>query len=287
MIQTIQNEQLTVAVKALGAELCRVTSADGVEYLWSGDPAVWSGQSPVLFPFIGRMVNGQYRLNGTTYAMAKHGFARTSEFNLIDNTENTLAFELTDSAETLACWPFRFSFTVRYTLAGNALTVRFDVDNRNDTDMLFSLGAHPAFACPLEAGIAYDDYVLEFETEETAGRWHLQDGQVGRCETNYLNRTQRIPLSKELFADDALIFKGLQSNTITLKSDAGRRAVRVEFDGWPDLGLWSKGTGFVCIEPWFGHDDPVGFDGDLKDKPGILSLPAGETFTAAYRMVFV
>ena len=219
--------------------------------------------------------------------MPKHGFARVSEFTLAESTDDTLVFELTDSDATLACWPFRFSFRIRYTLTGNALTIGFEVVNPNNEPMLFSLGAHPAFTCPLEAGLAYDDYVLEFETAETAGRWLLEDGHLGRCEPNYLNHDTRISVNKELFADDALIFKGLQSNTLMLKSDRGDRAVKVEFSGWPDLGIWSKGTGFVCIEPWFGCDDPVGFDGTLDQKPGIVTLEAGKTFTADYQIQFM
>ncbi|MHC5083469.1 MAG: aldose epimerase family protein, partial [Planctomycetota bacterium] len=129
-------------------------------------------------------------------------------------------------------------------------TVGFEVANPNAEEMLFSLGAHPAFACPLEEGLEFSDYVLDFETAETAGRWHLEEGLLGRCELDFLSHDSRIAISRELFDNDALIFKGLQSNCLTLRSDRGDRAVKIECPGWPDLGIWSMGTGFVCIEPW-------------------------------------
>ena len=287
MMNTIQNDNLKICVQSRGAELCSVRSAGGTEYMWGGDPAVWGKHSPILFPAVGRMADNQYRYNGKTYEMPKHGFARDSEFTLVESGDNTLVFELTDNAQTLICWPFRFRFRVRYTLAGNTLTVGFEVTNPNDEEMLFSLGAHPAFACPLEEGLEYSDYLLEFETAETAGRWYLKDGLLGRCEPRFLDNQRRLGLSRELFDDDAIIFKGLSSNSLTLKSDKGGRAVKVDVEGWPDLGIWSKGSGFVCIEPWFGHDDPAGFNGTLQDKPGIVKLPAGERFAVDYRMSFL
>ncbi|MHC5082827.1 MAG: aldose epimerase family protein, partial [Planctomycetota bacterium] len=159
MMNILQNDNLTICVKARGAELCSVRSVEGTEYIWHADPSVWGKHSPILFPAVGRMVNNQYRYNGKTYDMPKHGFARDSEFTLIDRSDSRLVFELTDNAQTLACWPFRFQFRVSYTLSDHTLTVGFEVANPNAEEMLFSLGAHPAFACPLEEGLEFSDYV--------------------------------------------------------------------------------------------------------------------------------
>jgi galactose mutarotase-like enzyme len=287
MIKTIANEFLTISVKSLGAELCSAVSADECEYIWQADLAVWGKHSPILFPVVGRMHNqGRYRFDDAEYTMPKHGFAASGEFKLVDARPDAIIFELTESDTTLACWPFRFALRVCYTLDKNTLRIGFEVCNTDDSTMFFSLGAHPAFACPLEKGLAFDDYHLRFETAETAVRWYLKDGLLGHCEQNFLDSTDSIAITAELFADDALIFKNLTSNTLTLASDKSRRAVKVDFAGWPDLGIWSKGTGFVCIEPWFGHDSPADFNGTLEKKPGIISLDPGRTFAADYSINF-
>ncbi|MHC5083928.1 MAG: aldose 1-epimerase family protein, partial [Planctomycetota bacterium] len=269
MIHTIQNQQITVGVKSLGAELCRLRAASGCEYLWQADPGVWAKHSPLLFPVVGRMHNdGHYQLDGVKYVMPKHGFARDSEFALVESDDASLTFELTDSDTTRACWPFSFRLRVRYALEAAAVRIGFEVVNTDKRAMYFSLGAHPALACPLQEGLEFDDYYLQFETAETADRWCLENGLLGRRDEKFLDTTDRLDISEALFADDALVFQNLKSNTLTLKTDKGDRSTRVEFDGWPDMGIWSAGAGFVCIEPWFGHDDPADFAGSFDQKPG-------------------
>jgi galactose mutarotase-like enzyme len=287
VIKTISNEYLTVSAKSFGAELFSVKSAAGFEYMWQSDPSVWGKSSPVLFPVVGRMRNdGRYKIGDVEFVMPKHGFARDSEFALVDDGPDFMLFELVDSEATLACWPFRFVFRVRYTLERDSLRVGFEVVNADDRTMYFSLGAHPGFACPLEDGNSFSDYHLEFEVAERADRWYLVDGLLGHCKELFLDGTERIELSKELFAEDALIFKGLESSMITLASDRSERFVKVSFEGWPDMGIWSTGKGFVCIEPWFGHDDPIDFGGSFEEKPGIVSLGAGGEFLRDYEICF-
>lgn len=287
MIETISNDHLTICVKSFGAELCSVKSADGLEYMWQGDPSVWDKHSPILFPVVGRMHNdGRYQFEDSEFVMPKHGFARTSEFELVDTKQESMVFEMTDSDATLACWPFRFTLRVRYTLEQNSLRIGFEVRNTDRRTMYFSLGGHPAFACPLQADRSFDDYHLQFETPETAARWYVENGLLGRCQQNFLNNTDRMDIRSELFDDDALIFKDLHSKKLTLATDLNDRSVQVAFDGWPELGIWSTGTGFVCIEPWFGYDDPADFEGPFEQKPGIVSLKPEKTFTPEYRICF-
>ena len=287
MIKTIANDHLTICVKSFGAELCSVKSADGFEYMWQGDPSVWDKHSPILFPVVGRMRDGgRYQFDGSEFVMPKHGFARTSEFALVDVQQGSMTFEMTESDATLACWPFRFVLRVRYTLERDSLRVGFEVSNTDERTMYFSLGGHPAFACPLQADRDFADYHLQFETPEMADRWYVENGLLGCCQQNFFNNTDRMDICSELFDDDALIFKDLRSNTLTLASDLDERSVQVAFDGCPDLGIWSMGTGFVCIEPWFGYDDPVDFEGPFEQKPGIVSLEPGGTFRPEYRICF-
>ena len=283
-IPEIENDRLKVKVKPMGAELCGIRAlADNTEYIWQADPKVWARHSPLLFPIIGRLAGGRCRIGEKEYNTPMHGFAKNSLFQLVTKETGLLVFQLEDNEETREVYPYKFTLRVEYRLTANRLGVGYKVRNENDTNMYFSIGGHPAFVCPIESGFSYKDYYLQFNKLETADRWYLEDGAIGRNE-RFLDNENTIRLTDDLFDDDALIFKGLKSDSVTLKSDRGSKSVTVDFPGFTHLGIWSKGRGaaYVCIEPWFGLDDPVGFDGEIKDKEGILALKPGETFTSEY-----
>lgn len=283
-IQEIENEILKAAVKPVGAELCSLRSlTDGTEYMWQVHPATWDRHSPLLFPVIGRLSRGTCRIEGKEYKTPMHGFAMDSLFKVVTNKPGILSFQLQDNKQTREVYPYKFKLTVEYGLVGNRLTVGFKVRNENETDMYFSIGGHPAFACPMEKNLAFTDYYLQFNKHETADRWYIENGGIGGNE-RFLESENTIRLTNDLFDHDALIFKGLSSDSVTLKSDKGTKSVTVDFPGFTHLGIWSKGRGasYVCIEPWLGVDDPVGFQGDITQKEGILTLKPEETFTSEY-----
>lgn len=283
-IREIENEILKIRVKAVGAELCSIRSrADGTEYMWQADPAVWDRHSPLLFPVIGRLSRGRFRLHEKEYKLPLHGFAMNSRFDTVTKEPGVLSFQLRDNAQTWAMYPFKFTLTVEYGLKGNCVTVGYRVRNENETAMYFSIGGHPAIACPLEDHLSLNDYYLQFNKNETADRWYIENGGVAGKEP-FLDNENTIRLTDGLFDRDALIFKGLVSDSVTIKSDKGTKSVTVNFPGFTHLGIWSKGKGarYVCIEPWFGVDDPVGFEGDITEKEGILALKPGETFDCEY-----
>lgn len=283
-IQTLENEILKIRVKPVGAELCGIRSlADGTEYIWQADPAVWGRHSPLLFPVIGRLSRGRFRYHGKEYKLPLHGFAMNSLFGTVRQEHGMLSFQLRDNEQTRAMYPFKFTLTVEYRLKENRVTVGYRVRNENDTTMYFSIGGHPAFACPLEDNLELKDYYLQFNKNETADRWYIENGGIAGKEP-FLDKKNTIQLTDHLFDRDALIFKGLSSDSVTLKSDKGTKSVTMDFPDFTHLGIWSKGKGarYVCIEPWFGVDDPVGFQGDITEKEGILALNPGETFTCEY-----
>ncbi len=285
-IQEIENDILTIKVKPMGAELCSIHSrADNTEYMWQADPAVWGRHSPLLFPVIGRSMRGLCRIGGKEYNMSLHGFARNSLFETVTKGPGVSVFQLRDSEQTREVYPYKFTLTVEYGLKENCVTVGYGVRNENETTMYFSIGGHPAFACPLEENLGLKDYYLQFNKNETAHRWYIENGGVAGKEP-FLDNENTIPLTDHLFDRDALIFKGLASDSLTLKSDRGTKSVTMDFPGFTHLGIWSKGKGarYVCIEPWFGVDDPVGFEGDITEKEGILALNPGETFNCEYRI---
>lgn len=286
MTYHLENNELKLKFRSLGGELQSIFSKkDNTEFLWNGDEAYWKYHAPILFPIVGKVLNGQYRINGHLYELPQHGLARTSNFNLLEKTENSISFELKSSKETLEVYPYNFSLIIKYILKDNKVTTKYIVKNTNKETMYFSIGAHPAFMCPFFNDESLNDYYFEFNEKETASIMPLNKNGYAREEKiEFLNNENKINLSKELFKDDALIFSNLKSNIITLKSDKHDKALEFDFTGFPYLALWSKSTGapFVCIEPWFGHADFENFEDDFSKKHGVLSLEPDKTFSCSY-----
>ena len=285
-ITTIKNNLLQVSVKKIGAELCSIKSlSSGKEYIWKADPGVWAAHAPNLFPIIGCLKADSFIYKGKEYKCPKHGFVRKNEkVVLAAQTMNSLIFTLKFNEETLKVYPFKFEFFIKYILENNRLIVQHTVINHGDDDMLFSLGGHPGFTCPLNAGENYEDYYLEFEQEETNQRWHVQtNGLIGLETTPVFNKPTIINLHPHIFDDDALVFKNLNSSKVSLKSKKSAQVLSVEFKDFPYLGIWAKPNAeYVCIEPWIGIADSVDATRNFEDKEGLVSLPAGEHFTASY-----
>ncbi|WP_210513734.1 aldose epimerase family protein [Hymenobacter terricola] len=269
-----------------GAELTSlVTTANGLEYVWPADPAVWARHAPVLFPLVGRLPDDAYQYQGRDYKLPQHGFARDQEFAVVHHSPTELVFRLQHDETTRTVFPFAFELTITYTLRDALLTVRWDVRNpAPDQPLLFSIGAHPAVRCPLLPGELFEDYYFEFDHPVTLKRHLLHGGLLTGQTAPVLTEGRELPLTYELFADDALVFKHYDFTNLTLRSRRSAHFVRFRFDGFPYLGLWTKGpgAGFVCVEPWHGVASPTGEPGELREKEGILTLEPGQIFTAAY-----
>ncbi|HEV7331558.1 MAG TPA: aldose 1-epimerase family protein [Flavisolibacter sp.] len=286
---SIENSRLRVKIHPLGAELKSVFHKEhNLEYIWQGNPAFWAKSSPVLFPTVGELKEKTYRYNGKSYQLSRHGFAREKEFAVRDQQENAVTFTLESSAETLAVYPFEFIFSITYTVDESSLRVRYSVTNRGGTAMLFSVGGHPAFNVPLAEGTSYTDYRLEFSKKETAGRWPIsKEGLIEKTPQPLLQESKELPLAKELFAKDAVVFKHLQSGSVQLLSNKTPHGLQFSFAGFPFLGLWAApGANFLCIEPWCGIADSVDADGELANKEGINRLAAGERFAVEWSVNF-
>ena len=271
---------------AHGAELTSfVTLANGLDYLWPADPAVWARHAPVLFPLVGRLPNDAYHHQGRAYRLPQHGFARDQPFAVLHHSPTKLVFRLRHDETTRAVFPFAFELTITYTLHQTELTVHWDVRNpATDQPLLFSIGAHPAVRCPLLPDEKFEDYYIAFDHPVTLERHLLRGGLLTGRTAPVLTEARELPLSYDLFADDALVFKHYDFTSLTLRSRKSAHFVRFRFDGFPYLGLWTKGpgAGFVCVEPWHGIASPTGEPGELSDKEGILRLDAGQVFSATY-----
>ncbi|WP_342563868.1 aldose 1-epimerase family protein [Paenibacillus sp. FSL R7-0345] len=285
MYTTLRSGTAEAVINSLGAELSSFKLlATGNEYIWSGDAEFWTGRSPVLFPIIGAARGGEIRTGGNTYSIGNHGFARRSEFTLIEATDTQAVFQLSYNEQTLASYPYRFNLILTYILSGNTLEISYRVENNDEQEILFQLGTHPAFNCPLDGQGTITDYVLEFSEHEQLERLFLSDAGLvisGKSET-VLDNGQLLPLSHEMFFDGALVFRDVKSRTIALKSKLSGKSVTVTSKSFPDLGLWQpKNAPFVCIEPWQGIADGEDFTGELKDKTGIITLPQSSQFNSS------
>lgn len=288
MIQ-IENSRLRVGIHPLGAELKSVFHKDhNLEYIWQGDPAFWAKSSPVLFPIVGELKDKTYRYKDQAYPLSRHGFAREKEFAVSSREDNNFTFTLESSADTKKVYPFDFLFSITYRLEEDILRVGYGVSNRSEGEMLFSVGGHPAFNLPLARGTTYTDYRLEFDENETAGRWPIsQQGLIEKSPQPLLQNSKVLSLSKKLFAKDAVVLKHLQSNSVQLLSDKTEHGLDFSFEGFPYLGLWAApGADFLCIEPWCGIADSVDADGNLENKEGIHRLAAGEEFNVEWSVRF-
>lgn len=279
---TIKNELLEVCIAEIGAQLMSIRSAEtGIEYLWQRDPAYWDQTAPNLFPFVGRLYNKQYRCHGKTYPMVIHGFLPQSVLTPVDVTESTVTFELHESEQTLAIWPFRFTLRVHYVLEGDQLHVTYEVRNDSAETLYYGCGGHPGFNVPLEEGLAFTDYQIEFPA---ACDLHLvefdNDLLVAEGRDPYELRDNRIlPLSHELFGFDALVFENVP-HEVTLRSDKGCHGVTLTFPQMNYLGLWHMprtDAPYLCIEPWSVLPGRGGIVEDLETMPGMTPVAPGET----------
>ena len=287
MNASIENDRLKIIASSKGAELQSIKSqALNLEYLWQGNPEYWSRRAPVLFPIVGRLKEDEYHFEGKKYTLGQHGFVRDMEFELVERSAHDLIYHLKANRESKKYFPFDFELSITYTLQENRLTVSYLVENPSDDDLFFSIGAHPAFNCPLREGEQRSDYALVFDEKENLERQLIEAGLRTGERVPVLNNASVLPITDDLFAQDALIFEEFKSNQVAMCKDL-TPIITVIFDEFDYLGIWSKSnvSPFVCIEPWLGIADHVSHTGDLTKKEGIIELKAKEVFTAQYHVV--
>ncbi|MBK0368592.1 aldose 1-epimerase family protein [Flavobacterium agrisoli] len=280
-MQTIlSNSKITATIAHLGAELISLKNHHNKEYIWEGNPEFWGKHSPVLFPIVGALKNNSYLFNDKEYQLSRHGFAREMNFTLVNSTAETAIFSIQSNPETLQVYPFEFEFQISYTLEDSKISIAYTVINKNKTSMFFSVGAHPAIALPEN----FESYSLQFEKSEKANYYLLADNLISD-KTKELDLNEKsLPLHYELFEKDALIFKNLESNALTILENK-KPYLKVVFTDFPSLGIWTVvNAPFVCIEPWLGYADTFQNNGRLEDKEGIIELLADKNFKAQFSL---
>lgn len=288
---TIRSAGVEAGIEARGAELCSLRDVEDREYLWQGDSRWWARRSPILFPIVGSFPDGSYEEGGRTYRMGNHGFARDRDFGLASSGPDHARFELRSDEASLGVYPWRFRLEVGCRAMARGVEVSWTVRNEDARLMPFSIGAHPGFRAPLEAGESRDDYELLFERGETAPRQLVNAANLRSGETApFLEGGDRVALSSSLFERGAVVLADHASRAVTLRSRRTGRGVRVSFKGFPHLGIWSPAnasTGaydapFVCIEPWYGLAHLASTPGRFEGKEGAIALPPCGLFEARY-----
>ncbi|RYY50904.1 MAG: aldose 1-epimerase family protein [Chitinophagaceae bacterium] len=285
-MEILENDFIKLQVNERGAELTSCFDKQSqTEYMWNGDAAFWGKHSPVLFPIVGTLKENTYYYDNRAFSLGRHGFARDMVFKVASRENNSLAFSIAADASTLKLFPFQFRFDIIYHLFERTLEVTYRVFNTGATDLYFSVGAHPAFGIPFSADAVYEDYFLEFEHAEEGQRWPISAEGLIEKEPIPVFKGTRLPLSKQLFEKDALVFKQLSSSAVTLASHTNKRGLTMQFPGFPFLGLWAaKGADFVCIEPWCGIADAVDSNQQLVQKEGINQLHSAEKFERSWTL---
>jgi len=273
---------IEITVDSKGAELKNLLK-DGKEFMWNADAKYWGKTSPVLFPFVGGCKEGKYIYKGVEYPMGRHGFARDNEFLLAEDGENNLKFLYKSDENSLKIYPFNFEFYINYVITNDGVNLEYTVVNKTEGEIYFGLGAHPAF---MANEFPVTDYYLEFSREETLPLYVLDGMFVGREPLPYLNGTKKIAITEELFKNDALIFKDMKSEYLSLKNIHNADEVKVSLKDFPWLGIWAPvGAPFVCIEPWCGIADFADHNGDLTKKDAINRLDAGQEFKRVMEII--
>ena len=285
----LENQRLCVELSEMGAEATRIyDKKTGAEILWEADPAYWKRHSPVLFPNVGKTYHNTVLINGTHYPTSQHGFARDSSFKCICKKDDAASFLLVSSDETKEVYPFDFELVISYTLQENSLRVEWEVRNPGDEDMYFTIGGHPAFRFA-KSEEKKSDYILKFPGKNEL-RYILINPSEAAADPEKVHtldlKDSCYPVTEEMFENDALIFDDGQIEEVWLCHKDGTPYVGVKCEGFPNFGIWSvKDAPFVCLEPWMGRCDDIGFNGELSQKPNVNKVAPGESFRKDYMIV--
>ena len=291
-MHTLKNDTLAIVVSNHGAELTSIRKGE-TEYLWQADPKFWARHSPILFPIVGSVWEGRYRVADKEYSLGQHGFARDMDFELVEKNETQIRFRLSHTEDTLAKYPWPFRLEITYILHDNKIDVVWEVTNPGTEDMFFQIGAHPAFY--------YPDYDLEkkgrgyFSFDRSNGLECIRIKEKGCVDalTKYpleLEADGLYPLYDDTFdVIDTLMLQDSQLKRVTLHRTDGSSWLSLSFNA-PVVGLWSppgKNAPFICIEPWYGRCDRAGYEGDYRDKDWVNRLAPGCRFEGGYTIEIV
>ncbi|ARQ93058.1 aldose 1-epimerase family protein [Levilactobacillus brevis] len=285
---TIQNDRFTATINEVGAELTHlVDQASHRDLIWNND--LWPKHAPVLFPAIGRSNEDSYLIDGQRYEMPQHGFVSGETFMIVDQTPTAVTLSLTANAATRVYYPFDFELQVTFTLVATGLNLTFSVQNHGQQDLSYSLGSHPAFNVPFEAGEAFTDYELVLDPAPT----DLQQFEIVKTPNPYRSGKELpvttdkgvIKLNYPMFDAGLIILKAPNLAHLTLQSTKSKHSISLNLDDFDYVTLWTKEGAqapFLCLEPFNGLPDVAGDLRELATKEGNHHVAVGQSETMAY-----
>lgn len=285
---SLENDKIRIEIDSHGAELKSLVKKEtGAEYMWCADAKYWGRTSPVLFPVVGNVSGKQYRTKGKTFDMGQHGFARDMEFTLESQTDNEIWFVLRSNEETLAKYPYEFVLKLGYRLDGAKVEVLWHVENPSEEELPFAIGGHPAFYCPVTSGGKQSDCYIQFDIAGPLKCSTIDGYLVGDRVDTYELEDGMLRIDEHLFDNDALIIEKQNIKKVSLCDPKKQAFLTIEMDA-PLFGIWrpaDPGAPFVCIEPWYGRSDRIGYAGELRDREYENVLAAGENWDAGYTIL--
>lgn len=289
MIYTISNNLLTLTIDSKGAEIKSIRK-DNIEYIHQDDPKTWNRSAPFLFPAIGCFKDKVTKFDGKEYKLPKHGFVRDMKTTLVEKTDTSLVFEVTENEESLSYYPFNFIYRVTYTLDTDTVNVKIDVVNTNDRELPFNLGLHPAFRVPLFEKENFEDYTIYFNKkgDYKIPGVDLETGLIDWDKTmKEFHNFDTLPLNYDDYQNDALVFDNVEFDEITLKNEDSGYGIKLTFSDFKTVGIWTPNhvnANFVCLEPWIGCADAPTSTGNFVDKKDVIKLSKNETFSTTYKI---
>lgn len=272
----LKNEFLTVRINSLGAEMTSIQNTDGEEFLHQDDMIFWNDHAPVLFPVCGTPIDDKITIDGISYPMPSHGFARHSEFDIMESNDDMAVFSLVSNDETRKQYPYEFELIITYKLLGKAIDISYEVINDSKKDIYFSIGSHEGYI--LLDGLS--EYEIHFEKQESKKPYIFETGLTPDESISTQDGHSVLKLSDELFKDSiTVVYEAPDSDAVYLKRKDGNDMIRVEFEHFDNLLIWSCPMAqFVCIEPWCGMAESGEAPADISDKQSIQMLSPGEQF---------
>ena len=280
----LKNNHFLVSISKIGAEITSIENTnDNKQILWTPNQMHWNRTAPNLFPIVGRLKNDEYLYNNQSYKMLQHGFARNLEFEIVNFSDTSLSLLLKNNEATFQQYPFEFQLQISFILHDNSLDIHYEIRNESETEMPFSIGAHPAFAIDK----SLDSYQLIFDQPFSIERFLIDQGLYNGQSEPVIENSNELKLNNQLIENDAIVFKNPPFYSVSLADLEGNKLVTVSSSDFHYWGFWSKpGAPFFCIEPWAGLADSIHADGNLFHKEGIEVLAPNEFKKFAYSIEF-
>lgn len=286
----LKNEEMTVLIAGIGAELKSLKAKNGIEYIWNANPKYWNFSAPFLFPIVGTLRDKKTIIDGKEYAIKQHGLLRHQEFSVVEQTDEQILLKNEFNTETLSVYPFQYQALVEYRITGKILMTKLKITNIDTRPIAFNLGGHPGFSCPLYQGEQFSDYALYFSKPETFSSPKVTKEATLDFSTSVMSfqNLQVLPLDKKMFAIDTIIIPRVKSNAVSLLNKA-KKGLKFTFENFKTLAIWTPNNDapFICLEPWIGYNDHHDSNYDFYKKDDLITLAVGEEILVYYQMEII